>query len=223
MMISDCYQTVLDNLPHMSNFSNVVLSIAALFALRQLRLMKIDMLARADRSAKENAINLCRDMLKTYAELLGIFYNEYKSKGLKPYKGAIGNFTPASIPHDLKETLLGRIQLDSWLPAMNLLESIAAGFTTGVADEKTGYDIIGLYFCNTVENQYDIIATSRGENPYWQNIVTLYGVWTARHTEAALERKKQELSQEFQAQVDAIEKKLSQEPRLSIKPLRPQV
>lgn len=59
------------------------------------------------------------------------------------YKGPIGDFTPNSLPIGVVAAIDKRVDGAEWLPAINKLQSIAAYFTTGVADEEVGFQIIG--------------------------------------------------------------------------------
>jgi hypothetical protein len=89
--------------------------------------------------------------------------------------------------------------LDNTLPALNELEAIPASFRTGVADEKTGFQIIGRSFCSTVETEYDLIACCRDEHVhnYWSGIVEIYSIWRPRLTKAEMEFAKSQLQQKI--------------------------
>lgn len=80
---------------------------------------------------------------------------------------------------------------------MNELEAISAAFTSGVADEATGFKIIGRSFCGTVQCEYDLIALSRDKSKeaqgYWNNIVQLYKMWSPRLKEVELRQAKERL------------------------------
>jgi hypothetical protein len=168
----------------------LVVAVVAIYGIKQIRLMQTDMKVRADRAAKEKAISLCADYLMEYVKLSNECFRQFQEKKLASYTGPIGDFSPKSIPVPwLKEHLLKRYEMRCWTPAMNRLESIAAGFTTGVADEETGFAIIGRTFCHTVAEQYDLIAGSRSDQScqYWSNIVEIYRTWSPRLTKAELE------------------------------------
>jgi hypothetical protein len=169
----------------------LVIAVVAIYGIKQIRLMQTDMKMRADRAAKERAIGLCSDYLLEYVQLANDSDKEFEKKNLKRYTGPVGDFTPQSIPAEWvdKGDFLKRLKDRSWLSSMNRLESIAAGFTTGVADEETGFGIIGRTFCHTVKHRYDLIAGCRFESadPYWNNIVQLYLTWSPRLNKAELE------------------------------------
>jgi len=177
--------------------SGIVIAVAAVYGLKQIRLVKTDIRIRNERAAKESAIGFGRQYLRSYVGLQGVFSSACKNEGLDSYSGPIGNFTAESILLNARTRTGGekRYALASWLPAMNELEAIAAAFTSGVADEGLGFKIIGRSFCRSVEYNYDLIALSRHETAqgYWTNIVQLYRMWSPRLEELELRQAKDDL------------------------------
>lgn len=179
--------------------SGIVVAIAVVLGLEQVKLLKRDIRLRNERAAKESAIENARAYLSAYVRLQGIFSAEYQEKNLGPYAGPIGDFTSRSIKQHAAAFAFARkrFTLMSWLAAMNELEALSAAFTSGVADEATGFKIIGRTFCRSVESMYDIIALSRDKaetaQGYWSNIVQLYGMWSPRLEEAELRQAKEHL------------------------------
>jgi len=178
-------------------FSGIVVAIAVAFGLKQIGLLKKDIRVRNERAAKEKAIEYASRYLCDYVRLQGVFFDAREGEKLGPYSGPIGDFTRDSIPRSVQglETVMKRYGIHSWLPAMNELEAISAAFTSGVADEATGFKIIGRSFCGTVQDHYDLIAWSRhkAHNPqgYWNNIVQLYKMWSPRLEESELRQAKE--------------------------------
>jgi hypothetical protein len=85
---------------------------------------------------------------------------------------------------------------------MNELQSIACVFTTGVADERVGFSIIGRTFCGTVEDMYDVLSMARMDGnafPYYQSIIDLYQVWSPRLTKAELETMRNDMTKRISA------------------------
>ena len=170
-------------------FSGVVLAGVAIVGLQQLNIMKKDMMIRIERAAKEKAIEYSTRYLTVYAELIGKYCLEYREKKLNPYNGSIGDFTKSSLSKEAIENVKKRAAILSWLPAMNELEAVSSAFMTGVADERTGFDIIGRTFCLSVALNYDILSHCRSGsvNDYYRNIVNLYEIWAPRLNKAELE------------------------------------
>ena len=179
--------------------SGIVVAIAVVYGLKQIALLKKDIHLRNDRAAKEKAIEYGRRYLRDYVDLSRPFEQEFQGASLGPYFGPIGDFTSESIHQhpDASAMARKRYALPSWLPAMNELEAISASFTTGVADEATGFKIFGRSFCKSVELNYDLISLSRDRGQsaqgYWANIVKLYKMWAPRLEEVELRQAKEHL------------------------------
>jgi hypothetical protein len=141
---------VLKNVIEIAYFaSGIVVAIAAVYGSKQVRILKDDSRVRNERAAKEKAIEYSTRYLTQFVPLIDKFAQNVRKAGLSNYEGPIGDFTPGSIsdgrrPTMLKLWALGMKENDvTWYVAWNELESIAAAFITGVADESTGFDIIG--------------------------------------------------------------------------------
>jgi hypothetical protein len=178
-----------------SLLASIVLAIVGLWGLRQLTLFKEDIRLRNERASKEKAIEYSLRYLTNYVELNNKFYTECENKKLQLYNGPIGVFSKDSIPPQMREMALKKFSLFTWLPCMNELLAIASAFTTGVADEQTGFLIIGRSFCISIQSHYDIISFPRDNraNDYYQNIVNLYLVWSPRLSKAELEDQKEKI------------------------------
>jgi hypothetical protein len=145
--------------------SGAVLAVAALMALRQVSLMKLDMLARSERAAKEKAIEAAFEYARAVASLSQ--HVKLLGKDVPPYyTGPIGDFTVNSVPPESREMANKRRSRGAMTIPLDLLDAIAAMFVTGVADEKTAFPIFGGAFCASVAGQYDIICVANSERPY---------------------------------------------------------
>jgi hypothetical protein len=177
------------------------IAIAAIYGVKQIYLMKSDINTRAERASKEKAIDATNRYLTNYTKLIGSHTDECLEKDLPTgWNGEIGSFNSDSVDKKLGTKQIERIKLISWLPAINELESISAMFMTGVADEETGFKIIGFTFCSTVASNYDLIASTRSKNSvdYWDNIVGLYKVWSKRLERLDLTESKNKLEEKLQ-------------------------
>ena len=178
----------LEFIPHVSG---AVIALAAILGLKQLRLMKADTELRSERAAKEKAIEAANQYLDEYVALDGAFDDACREAGVDSYSGPIGDFTIQSIPSAWLPELEKRLEI-SFLSGLNKLEGIAAAFVSGVADERTGFEIIGRSFCGAVEYNYDLIAVARYHDatPYRNNIVELYRLWSPRLPQSDLDAAK---------------------------------
>jgi hypothetical protein len=182
------FQEAKDIVELTSYIATIVIAVAAVYALEQIRVMKLDMRIRNERAAKEKAIEYASRYLTRYIELYMPFFEQREKAKLPSYEGEIGDFTLSSLDKSQLATALKRYKLESWLPSMNELQAIASAFMTGVADEGTGFDVIGRTFCSTVVSNYDIICICRQDTvePHFQSIVALYQLWSQRLSKAEL-------------------------------------
>ena len=118
-------------------------------------------------------------------------------KGTVTYDGPIGAFTPESISVAAREAAKERYQPS--LPALNLLEYYAVGFTSRVADEELGFSLSGRLFCAYVATLYDLIVVIRNDPGFenWKPIVELYRLWASRLTKSELEAQRDKLEVEL--------------------------
>ena len=194
--------------------ATICLAIVAIYALKQISLLKADMRARSERAAKEKAIDTSSAYLCAFVPLWNTYFLDLSRQQLHMYDGPIGDFHSASLPKSSVDMATKRYAAISWLAAMNSLEAIAAAFVTGVADEIVGFEIIDRTYCGTVRDMYDILSLSRSEraNPYFNSIVRLYQTWSPRLSKYELSVAK-----------DDLEKRILEIPEKHIPSLGPDV
>ena len=199
-----------------SLLSTIVLCFAAIYGLKQIRLLKIDILSRSERSAKEKAIEASERFLGDCLNTHSAFVRQLEVRNLGEYDGAICEFKFTESKEWPKECQK-RYQLQRhWLLTFNKMEAIAAVFITGVADEQTGFEVIGLDFVDIVRRYYDIYTLCQknvGEgNQNFPNTIKLYKTWSPRFTEKELQRQK-----------GFLEEKLRSLEKLKIPQLKPDI
>lgn len=179
--------------------SGIVVAIAAIIALRQIRLMKSDMLARSERAAKEKALEAAFEYARV-SDLLINSLSSFPDEVPQSYDGPIGDFSIKSIPKEKVEIAEERYALQVVTHPLNLLDGIAASFITGVADEKTSFPIFGGAFCAAIASQYDVICVARAKFSYnpLSNLVSLYQIWSARLSKIDLEKAKENLERQIE-------------------------
>jgi hypothetical protein len=178
--------------------ANIALVIIATYGLKQITLLKLDMRLRNERAAKERAIEASQTYLNTYTALSGKAFRDFEARKLKPWPNTVGDFSRQSILASKdREIAIKRFELTSWLAAINVLESVAATYVSGVADEATGFSIIGRTFCATVEDNYDLISMGRAhaQNSYFESIVRLYRTWAPRLEREDIDQVKRRLDE----------------------------
>lgn len=201
----DFLYMAIDALESVYYVAGIVVAVASIVGLGQLSLFKRDIQLRNQRAAKEQAIVYSTRFLTGFARLNQDYADELKARGISPYDGPIGDFSSSSIPTNDPHIVMRRLTADSWILAINELEAISSAFTSGVADESLGFEIIGRTYCTAVEARYDVIAACRTDSaiPQYQSIVHLYKTWRPRLTKADLVKKREALDGQIQAQGDS--------------------
>ena len=170
------------------HLGDVTVAIAALFGLQQIHLLKTDMRIRNQRAASEKAIEAVAQYAN-FADLASVFFDDLRAAKVDMYKGPIGDFSPASVPPEWQELAKKRVDIRSWIPAINSLDTVAATFVYGIAAEGVGFDMIGRSYCANVGYFYDLIARQRKDavQPHFEGIVKLYRIWANRLSKAQLQ------------------------------------
>lgn len=156
--------------------------------------------ARNDENPRgRSAVEYAQQYLNNYVQLAAQELEERQAAGVESYNGPIGDFTRKSLAPDGLKATAARLSLPIWLPMMNELLVVASAFTTGVADDKTGFAIIGRTFCGAVESDYDRLAFARNAQPhgYFQPIIDLYHLWRPRLSRAELEEQSRQLKSQI--------------------------
>lgn len=172
-----------------ANLANVAVAIAAVIALQQITILKRDIRLRNQRAAGEKAIEAV-DKYAVFANQAFVYFQDLRREDIPTYTGPVGDFTPSSVPPEWSEAMKRRVSILSWVPAVNTLDTVAASFVFGVADEITGFAMVGRSFCANVGHFYDLIARQRkdGVQPHFQAIVKLYTLWGNRLSKEELQK-----------------------------------
>jgi hypothetical protein len=189
---------------HLENayyIAGVVLALGLAISMFQLYLFRHDSKIRNERSAAEKAIEYSSRYLSRYVELDSAYVAELQAKNLPFYEGKVMEFHRSALPSDLPKVALQRFGCASVLPGLNELLTISAAFTSGVACEKVGFEIIGRTFCGAVASRYDVLCIARSNSAcdYFQPIVQLYKTWSPRLSAAELSKARSDLDQQISA------------------------
>jgi hypothetical protein len=185
--------------------SGIVLVFVALYGTQQIKLLKADIQIRNERAAKEKALENANRFLEEYIPAFNKYYEALVAAKLSIYNGPIQtfNFKEEFENGPALDKLIERMKIKEWVAALNQLEGIAASFVTGVADERTGFDIFGLAYVSSVSSCYDVICAcqlskfSAGETTYYRNTIKLFHVWHSRLTAKQVEIAREKLTQQL--------------------------
>jgi hypothetical protein len=160
------------------------------FALEQIRVMKKDLAIKVERAAKEKAIEFAGRYLTVFVPAHNALYEALIKQKLRNYRGPVGDFAPAGLSKEDELLLRKRMVMPELLPVLNELNYFSSAFVSGVADEGTGFEIVGRSFCASVSSVYDVLSAHRSD-PACRYIgnqsLQLYRVWSSRLSRAQLE------------------------------------
>lgn len=185
--------------------SPVILAIASIFALTQIRIAKKAIQVRSKREAVCLAADKCAVVAK---EILPLFQSNFLDrpigKTMKSWELNDPYFTKDSLkePADGKKWT-DKIIAEKWyldaLDFLNQLEALSMYFRNGAADEKVAYPVIGSLYCMWIANFAPLLVMLRSDpvphtttGPY-QNTVELYKVWSARLVHGELDKEADDL------------------------------
>lgn len=182
--------------------AGITLAIGLLIARAQLKAFQIDLTIRMERAAKEKSIEACARYFQSFEPLINAFDIAAKPFNLPAVKVKFDSFSHTDLTKEFKDT--EKLMTESGVSALdvlNELQLIAAYFSSGVADPRSGFDIIGLSFCYHVEHLYGhIVALRRGhDGDYYQPIVDLYRAWAVLLSRAQLEREREAAKRRLEA------------------------
>lgn len=183
--------------------SILTLAVVGLIGLRQILLVKYDIKTTNLRAANKEAVILIDRYLEKYVAINNQHTRQMKKDNVPCFKGKLGDFS--SIQEAELQRAVERIKKGKyWIPMLNQLEIIAAGVNSGLANDKLSFFAFGKSFCNTVEENYDVICSlhSGGTVKYYSNIVDLYQRWHTRIKRAQLERRKAEVDEQLRKTID---------------------
>jgi hypothetical protein len=170
--------------------SGIVIAIAAVWALTQIRLTKQIAKSNARRESVKLAADLCKYFAESVVPIWAKANDEYKTQQLKyltvsPPEGQPAfvikdgeivshHFNVKQLPQDLAKHNLA-------VTYLNTLEAFAIPFAEGVADEDIGYRETARPFCQGAQLYMPAIFQLRVQNAgRFESIVKLNSAWTNR-------------------------------------------
>ena len=175
--------------------AGVVVAGGVLVGMRQLRLLKQDIVSRSDRAAKEKAIEMSFRMADLFAASIR-GQNQLGELGYPSiWEGKVGDFTPSSLPDGHLKVAERRYMSGIPLRYLNPMEAVAASFVNGIAEEKLAFPMCGAPFCAFVSVEYDMFCFARqhSDSAPFSNTIKLYRTWSNRLSKEQLEAAKEGL------------------------------
>ena len=195
--------------------AGIGLFVVAIIALQQIRLAKTDIKTRVAReAAKESAVQIAHwvdRILPSIREL-----NSHKKKiNLERLKCSMDRFEVEELKdskcwshHDKAVDLLSEDSefLDLTANTVNMVESSAMYFCSGIANEELAFSALSETFCDFVEETFYLYCGMRRKDELnrWDHTVDLYRKWSKRRIKHDLDGQQNTLAKALlQAETDA--------------------
>jgi hypothetical protein len=188
------------------------LTVMGFIGLRSLVLTKKDMLTRAQRDARESAIERFEEMAGTIlpdnARLWTAIAASKIDPILVPNPGAV-RFDPENQEHvnlakKVREKLSSEVVKDT-IFFLNQLETWAAYFTKRLADHEIAFGPCAAVFCSAVWQHYAILLKCRADTTAGKvpNLVELFTSWRGQLADAELALREEDLEKQQAALMTA--------------------
>lgn len=179
-------------------FFSLLVPIVALIALRQIRIMretsqqlsqqiyimKKDSDDRADRAAKEKALEATFKFSEVFEDLLDELSKSSSSeiKAPRAYTSKVGDFSLDSLTSEDCDNAVIKTSHSPTLKLLVKVDAIAGMFISEVASEKAAFPIFAGAFCGFVKSHYDVITFvfCKSMSGQYKNIIQLYEKWSQR-------------------------------------------
>jgi hypothetical protein len=187
--------------------AGIVVAYAAVFALKQLSILKRTLQVQSKRDALKITSEQCNDYLSRIIELENEFDRkiiEHDVKYFDGWKVTVKN-NSISVDRESVPNMQGLAEISKELMVLNSMESFSSFFVSNVADEKVAYDIVGISFLNFNRTLMPLITHFRKYGHY-KNLSKLFVKWEMRKINEVLQKEKLDLDKKlkqtsFQADV----------------------
>ena len=178
--------------------SGVVVAGAALYALKQIPLLKKTLKIQSKRDALRITAEQCNYYFETIVPLQNVFISAVKKYNVKYYEGWSVTVDKESISVSRNDPpdMTGFKDITEEYSVLNNMESFATFFTSGVGDEKVAYDTVGITFLDFCTKLMPWIIKCR-ESGYYKNLTELFMRWENRRVSGELMAKKKTLEEKL--------------------------
>lgn len=187
--------------------SGVVVACAAVFALKQISILKRTLQVQSKRDALKITSEQCDNYFNNIVELQNLFYRKKKEHNVKYFDDweLIVKNSSVLVKHKSAPNTEGLSEIAQYLRVVNYMESFSSFFVSNVADEKVAYDTVGITFLNFTRELMPWIISCR-QDGYYKNLTKLFVSWEMRRINEELQQEKLELEKKlnqtsFQADV----------------------
>lgn len=193
MVLTTAYQIARGVVEFFYFIGGIVMSVAAVIALKQISIARADIVIRSKREAASVAAMQCERFAEVVVPAWSHMVTGMSKIGVPSYDGPVTGFRQ----EDLSELYSDWVKKwddakqkigDGTTPydVLNKLEALAIYFTKGIADEEIAFQSVGATFCQIVNDYYPLLLTSYLQSGYYKHVVELYQLWSSRLQMTAL-------------------------------------
>lgn len=162
-------------------FCGILLSLSIIIGVKQLKLLKKDMVDKNRRASVEKSIEVlayfARKFIPAYDEYLRKFRAEIPKRKDTSYL-INGEFNISIENLDKESRIEVIVQQDSGLIQLfNELEFFSLGILEGLAVDKLVYTPIAKEYCKMIEREHLLLSALRNKGAPYKNVVGLYMKW----------------------------------------------
>lgn len=196
MEIFDTSKSLIENIYLLSGPLIAILGLAGII---QLKLTKKAIIISSKREAAKFAANQIDVYLSHIMPLINQIFDSEKKEKINGIKLKTREFNNKAVIEELGIEKVAEVfalrMKNPKLKLLNSIEAFSTYFTKGIADEEIAFSAVGLTFCNTIESlHFDIAICRKKEEEYsFQNLVSLYEIWSSRLKKEKLSREKDEI------------------------------
>ncbi|MBQ4811108.1 hypothetical protein J8M20_07155 [Pseudoalteromonas luteoviolacea] len=171
--------------------AGVVVACAAVFALKQISILKRTLHVQSKRDALKITSEQCENYFSNIIDLKNQFFKKVKEHNIEYFNGWEVTVTNnvISVKHKSTPSIKGLDKLAEEFRVLNSIESFSSFFVSNLADEQVAYDTVGMTFLRFNRELMPWIL-SCNEKGHYNNLTTLFVKWETRRMNDELQRQK---------------------------------
>ncbi|EPC4056230.1 TPA: hypothetical protein NJ084_004494 [Vibrio parahaemolyticus] len=178
--------------------AGIVVAFAAIYALKQISILKMTLQVQSKRDALKITSEQCELYFNQIIPLQDSFYNNLEKHSIKYFEGwsvDIENDS-ISVSRQSQPKMENFEKIIGSLSVLNALESFSAFFVSKVADERVAYDTVGTNFLGFTKNLMPWIIGCRKDG-HFKNLTQLFVLWETRRLHLELLQEKRDLNKKL--------------------------
>ncbi len=179
--------------------AGIVVACSAIFALKQISILKRTLQVQSKRDALKITSEQCEIYFNQIIKQQNEFHDQIKKHDVKYFEGwdIKTKNNSISISRKSKPSMKGFEDIVDSLSVLNSMESFSSFFISKVADETVAYNTIGTNFLNFSRELMPWVLGCR-EDGHFQNLTKLFILWETRRLHFELLNEKRDLEKKLQ-------------------------